>query len=158
MMLLHRSRLGWFGPRVIRLGVAIWFVAILGCHGLAIRHQVLPLIETRWSNSVIQESHLRDYLATGNPAALEDHVEQHLPYEDPERLRSLLDDPWVRAILPTSVGGSAPETWLSRTVSELIVLVPGLLVAGLALLMGTVPAAVRGWFRRPGVPVAAAGR
>jgi hypothetical protein len=52
-----------------------------------------------YGRSLKQESNVRKYLQTGDPSAL-GKPQFEIPYPDSIRLRSLLDNPTLRPILP----------------------------------------------------------
>lgn len=62
--------------------------------------------------SLIQERNVRNYLCTGDFQHLSNKPQLHIPYPDPVRLRSLLDNYAIRLILPGNIyesnGSSRP--------------------------------------------------
>lgn len=74
-----------------------FIVTLLGLH----RRQENDMNELlqRHALTVIETKHVRDYLATGNATNLQ-QPPLYIPYPDATRLRSLLDNPTVRAMLP----------------------------------------------------------
>ncbi|HBK09533.1 MAG TPA: hypothetical protein DDZ81_27345 [Acetobacteraceae bacterium] len=138
MSLLYEKRFGWFGRWPLFLAVGGWFLILLKNFVSTARHQLPEAIHTRWFKSLLQESYLRDYLATGNPEALSDHQWMHLPYPDPVQLRHYLDEPHVRAILPRAVGGSAQESWLAHADAGFIAAAQPLFLLGAIMLFGVI--------------------
>jgi hypothetical protein len=124
-------------PRVVSRGVAGWFALILVGDLLFTWRHLPAAIRERWSTSLIQADHLRDYLLHGDAAGFADRDRMHLPYPDPDRLREILDNPDVRAILPISLGGDAPESWLTHAAACVVGAWPALLVTGLVVLVGS---------------------
>jgi hypothetical protein len=133
-------------PRALSLTVAGWFALVLGGDLLWAWKHLPGAIRERGATSLIQAQHLRDYLLRGDTAGFADREPMHLPYPNPDRLRQILDNPHIRAILPDSVGGAAPESWLTHAAANVIVAWPAFLVVGLALLAVS---AMSAWYRPP---------
>ena len=95
-----------FGSLRIYVAVAVFF--FVASYGLAIRFKAdwLGMLE-RYHLVVIQTANVRDYVRTKDFS----HLNQpflHIPYPDPKRLRSLLDNPTINAMLPISVRAPLP--------------------------------------------------
>lgn len=79
--------------------VAAAFLAIAGL-GLARRQSNdMDTLNRRHAFTMIETKHVRDYLATGNPANLQ-QPRLCIPYPDAIRLQSWLDNPTIRSTLP----------------------------------------------------------
>ena len=59
---------------------------------------------------------MRGYIATGDFGFLNGKPFLHIPYPDPNRLRSLIDEPEIRSILPPVLvdGGIEPRQVVAR--------------------------------------------
>lgn len=97
----------WFATRFIEITLRYWYVSWIGAvffvvfiRGHATRRD-LEMHNVRVSHglSLKQESNVRKYLKTGDPSALV-QPQFEIPYPDSVRLRSLLDNPTIRNILP----------------------------------------------------------
>jgi hypothetical protein len=98
----------WFAGRFIEITMKqYWYISWLGIiffavfiKGHNIRHEfdMLDMHES-YGRSLKQESNVRKYLQTGDPSAL-GKPQFEIPYPDSIRLRSLLDNPTLRPILP----------------------------------------------------------
>jgi len=64
---------------------------------------LLPQLELKAKQSIVQENNVRSYLCTGNYKFLKNANYLEIPYPNPERLRGLLDDPAIRKFLPKSL-------------------------------------------------------
>ena len=84
---------------------------------------------------VQSENNVRDFIQTGNIAALENKALYDIPFPDPNALAFVLRNPHVRAIMPASVSGSTREGPLSFIVSKLIPKGDKLIIVGIALLV-----------------------
>jgi hypothetical protein len=87
--------------------LAGWLVlAALGTTLLATRtfRDDLPYHDLLWS---IQEKNLREYLSKGRPEALR-QPDWQIPHWNSEDLRALLDDPFIRGVLPWSIRPDSP--------------------------------------------------
>jgi hypothetical protein len=60
----------------------------------------LPYHEAMWT---LQQHHVRGYVDTGDPVWLEHNEPWEIPHWSTEILRTELDDPFIRSILPSSV-------------------------------------------------------
>jgi len=83
--------------RVVWLG-AVFFVVFTMGHITRYHHDMQNVYESH-GLSLKQESNVRKYLKTGDPSVLVQR-QFEIPYPDSVRLRSLLDNPTVRNILP----------------------------------------------------------
>jgi len=97
----------WFATRFIETLSRYWYIAWLGLvffyvfiTGHDMRHELEMIdLHESYSHSLKQESNVRKYLQTGDPSALV-KPQFEIPYPDSIRLRSLLDNPTLRPILP----------------------------------------------------------
>ena len=55
-----------------------------------------------------QITHIRNFIATGDPQTLRDKPMLRIPYPDPDRLAGFLNDPTIRSILPVSIAPPIP--------------------------------------------------
>jgi hypothetical protein len=83
--------------RIVWLGAVFFMVFIMG-HITRHKHDMENVYES-YNNSLKQESNVRKYLKTGDPSVLVQR-QFEIPYPDSVRLRSLLDNPTIRNILP----------------------------------------------------------
>lgn len=95
----HRS------PGFYRLLLCLWFVFVVaGVTRLDHRaREDPPQIPYKRLTGRIQEDHVSLYIATGDPAHLNDKPFLHIPHPNAARLRTLLDRPDIRATLPTAI-------------------------------------------------------
>lgn len=87
---LKNRRITWLG--------AVFFVVFIMGHVTRFDHD-MENVDESYSNSLKQESNVRKYLKTGDPSVLV-QPQFEIPYPDSVRLRSLLDNPTIRNILP----------------------------------------------------------
>lgn len=93
-------RLAPLEPRITRPACLLWTGTLLtGLLALTQTNLALNIPYKRQQNH-ISLSAIRTYLATRDPAALVIEPSAFAPYPDRERLRGLLDDPRVMALLP----------------------------------------------------------
>ncbi|WP_342085320.1 hypothetical protein [Dyadobacter sp. OTU695] len=85
-------------PSIAWLGAVFFFVFVMG-HITRYSHDMENVHESH-NLSLKQESNVRKYLKTGDPSVLVQR-QFEIPYPDSVRLRSLLDDPTIRNILPS---------------------------------------------------------
>ncbi|MCI4677146.1 hypothetical protein K9U39_12855 [Rhodoblastus acidophilus] len=102
----------WLAPRLdifadprhlarLALAVAAIIAALLVInHG---RVGKVAAILQRHDDARIEEANLRAFVTTGDAAALAGKTIPQIPYPSAERLKSLLDDPTIRATLPPDV-------------------------------------------------------
>jgi len=96
----RRLRVAWFSF------TAIWLVA--GTSGWVKKLSTIPEeLAGKAHLSSIQETNVKAYLATGDIKHLEEKPHLHIPYPSPTALKNWLDDPTLRAILPTTL--KSPE-------------------------------------------------
>jgi hypothetical protein len=98
-------------PRFRRGAFALWLAAVFGAALAAswpLWQGELPAYASR---ARVYEHNVREYLATGDPQALEGEV----PFPDRAWLRRILDDPAIRAVLPPSVGRPSAPGQPART-------------------------------------------
>lgn len=97
----------WFAARFIEATIKNWRIAWLGAVFFVVfvlghitrRKRDMKVIHQNYELSMKQETNVRNYLHTGNPAVLV-QPQFEIPYPDSIRLRSLLDNPTIRPILP----------------------------------------------------------
>ena len=94
-------------------------------------NNVIDGISARVRTGQIQTENVRKFVETGDFAHLADKPQLHIPFPSAERLRDLLAEPKLRAILPPALTG-APER---RARTAILTHGPMLLPLGLALLM-----------------------
>jgi hypothetical protein len=85
-------------PRIAWLGAVFFFVFIMG--HITRYSQDMENVHESHNLSLKQESNVRKYLKTGDPSVLV-QPQFEIPYPDSVRLRSLLDNPTIRNILPS---------------------------------------------------------
>jgi hypothetical protein len=119
------------------LGVIIVFAALVG-----VRLQTRPTafgmdgVVMRRDTARIETDRVRGYLATHDPAFLDDTKLFDLPYPDPVRLRLLLDDPSIRAVLPSQLTTGQPETGALQEFKQgLMASWPGFAALGVVLFL-----------------------
>ncbi len=121
---------------IVGLGI-VWIAGLVAFDAWRFWSSCRPDIIGHWTASLMHEKLLRDYLLKGDPSGFGD-PRGWIPYPDPGRLRMLLDNPHVRAMLPTELGGQAPPTFLTMFANATLAAAPWLLAAGAALLaLGT---------------------
>jgi hypothetical protein len=98
-LMLWRTR--WH--RAFGLVAALWFA--LALTGLAQKaRDALPVeLARRQEEQRHQAANVKDFMTSGDFAALRDKPFLHIPYPDAERLRAILSDPVIRAILPAAI-------------------------------------------------------
>lgn len=97
----------WFAARFMEMTIKNWRIAWVGgvffvvfVMGHVTRlDRDMKNVRESYSNSLKQESNVRRYLKTGDPSVLV-QPQFEIPYPDSIRLRSLLDNPTLRNILP----------------------------------------------------------
>lgn len=97
----------WFAARFIEITIKDWRIAWLGAVFFVVfimghitrRKRDMRAIYQTYELSVKQETNVRRYLKTGDPSVLV-QPQFEIPYPDSIRLRSLLDNPTIRPILP----------------------------------------------------------
>ena len=89
-VMVKNRRIAWLG--------AVFFVVFVWGHISRFDHDMKNVRES-YGNSLKQESNVRKYLKTGDPSVLV-QPQFEIPYPDSIRLRSLLDNPTIRPILP----------------------------------------------------------
>ncbi|MBO9613270.1 MAG: hypothetical protein J7619_11270 [Dyadobacter sp.] len=102
----------WFAARFMDITIKNWRITWLGAvffvvfvigHVTRLDHDMKNVYES-YNNSLKQESNVRKYLETGDPSVLV-QPQFEIPYPDSIRLRSLLDNPTLRNILPPADHG-----------------------------------------------------
>lgn len=97
----------WFAARFMEITLKHWYITWIGAvffvvfiRGHVTRRDLeMHNVRTSYGLSLKQESNVRKYLKTGDPSALV-QPQFEIPYPDSVRLRSLLDNPTLRHILP----------------------------------------------------------
>ena len=110
---------------------SVWLFAVLLGAGQKATNNVIDGISARVRAGQIQTENVRKFVETGDFAHLAGKPQLHIPFPSAERLRDLLADPKLRAILPPALTG-APE---SRAKTVILTHGPMLLPLGLALLL-----------------------
>jgi hypothetical protein len=113
--------------------VSTWILVVsVGCGHEAIL-KALPGIVARQEVNAIEIHNVRSYLTTGDVSFLTDKPLFHIPYPDPDRLRSLLDEPEIRAILPPVLSAEGRETRQAIVNTRDLFLAHPLLVAAIGI-------------------------
>jgi hypothetical protein len=128
------------GQRRLTLLAAIWLFAVMLGTGQKATTNVVDGIAARTRTGQIQTENVRSFVASGGFAHLAGKPFLHIPYPSAERLRDLLSDPKLRAVLPPALTG-APES--SRVKVAILRSGPMLLPLGLALLLLAAAIAIR---------------
>ena len=66
-------------------------------------NQIQNELTHKFDTGVAQETNVRNYLCTKNPAFLYNKPRLHIPYPDADRLKSLIDDPVIKSTLPGNI-------------------------------------------------------
>jgi hypothetical protein len=111
---------------------AIWLFAVMLGAGQKVTDRAADGIAARTRSGQIQTENVKSFIATGDFAHLSGQPLLHIPYPSAERLRDMLNDPKLRAILPPALTG-APER--NRLKLAMLSQGPLLLPLGLALLL-----------------------
>ncbi|GGM95400.1 hypothetical protein GCM10010967_31030 [Dyadobacter beijingensis] len=101
----------WFAARFMEISGkwqfawlgAVFFVVFVMGH-ITRRNSDLRAVEQVYGQSLKQERNVKRYLQTNDPSALV-QPQFEIPYPDSVRLRTLLDDPTIRSILPGYLTG-----------------------------------------------------
>jgi hypothetical protein len=125
--------------RSLVIVASIWLFAVMLGAGQKATNNVADGIAARVQTGQIQTDNVKNFLSTGDFAHLAGKPQLHIPFPSAERLRELLSDPQLRAILPAALTG-APE---GRVKTLILSQGPILLPLGLALLILTALAAHR---------------
>jgi hypothetical protein len=120
------------GNRRLLLLAATWLLAVMLGTGQKATSRVVDGIEARTRTGQIQTENVKRFIATGDFAHLSGKPALHIPFPSAERLRDLLGDPKLRAILPPALTG-APDS--SQVKVAVLRAGPLLLPLGLALLL-----------------------
>jgi hypothetical protein len=110
---------------------SVWLFAVMLGAGQKATNNVIDGISARVRTGQIQTENVRKFVETGDFAHLAGKPQLHIPFPSAERLRDLLSDPKLRAILPPELIG-APER---STKTVILTHGPMLLPLGLVLLM-----------------------
>lgn len=126
-------------PFILRKSLVVIFLAWIGFVGHSLwkisdKAHLAEAEKTR-HHFVQSEKNVRNFLETGNSAALENKALYDIPFPDPQALALILRHHRIRAIMPACVDSSAHEGPLSRVASKLIPKGDKLIIAGIALLV-----------------------
>jgi hypothetical protein len=132
LLYLLRDLPGVPSSRWLVLLPAIWLFAVMLGAGQKATSRAADGIAARTRTGQIQTENVKNFIATGDFAHLSGKPLLHIPYPSAERLRELLSDPRLRAILPPALTG-APER--NRVKLAMLSQGPLLLPLGLALLL-----------------------
>ena len=88
----------------------------------------------------MQAENVKNFMLTGDFGHLRDKPVMHIPYPVAERLRDVLSDPVIRAVLPPAIAGPAKQI---RAVRTPLRYGPVLVPIGLALLLIAIAGASR---------------
>lgn len=94
--------------KAILWGPAIWLLAIMLGAGQKATNNVVDGISLRYGTGQQQLENVKNFVATGDFAHLDNKPKLHIPYPSAERLRDLLSETKLRTILPAALTG-APE-------------------------------------------------
>jgi hypothetical protein len=86
------------------VGIAIWLM-VVGWGFSMSASDLSRELRKKAHEGVEQEKNVRAYLCSGDFAALQKKPRYFVPYPDPDRLKSLLDNPTIRKILPGNIYG-----------------------------------------------------
>lgn len=86
------------------LAVVGWTAVVLGGIGFTVHNHCVRDLKYRFDTAQAQEINTRNYVLTGDIKHLTDKPYLHVPYPQPDRLASILDNPLVRSILPRNIG------------------------------------------------------
>lgn len=88
--------------KLLKIAVFIWVLIIIT--GMSVRLPTLfNELNLKSFESLQQEQNVRAYLCTGNKSYLMNKPLQHVPFPDIEYLKSLLDNPKIKDILPGNI-------------------------------------------------------
>jgi hypothetical protein len=132
LLYLLRDLPGVPSYRWLMLLPAIWLFAVMLGAGQKATSRAADGIAARTRTGQIQTENVKGFIATGDFAHLSGKPFLHIPYPSAERLRDMLNDPKLRAILPPALTG-APER--NRLKLAMLSQGPLLLPLGLALLL-----------------------
>ncbi|MEZ0217861.1 MAG: hypothetical protein ACAH89_12055 [Rariglobus sp.] len=91
-------------PRRHLIVLTFVWVAVVGGGIIESCVERLPArIQRKYEESLIQENHVRTFIATGDIQELLDKPRLHIPSSKPAELAVLLNNPTLRAILPTNI-------------------------------------------------------
>ena len=130
--LLHLLRADVRGSRrIAHCFAALWLLAVMIGAGQKALIVVPKELAWRRDTAQIQTEHLKQYLATGDFAHLQDKPDSHIPHPLAWRLRDLASNPVIRSILPPTLFGSERSAAKTNALRHGQLLMP----IGLALLM-----------------------
>jgi len=85
------------------LGGGLWVIIIIGSLGLDVSRHAPGNLSAKYEQGLAQETHMRNYLRTGDMIHLQDKPDFHIPYPVPEHLASILESSVIRTILPSNI-------------------------------------------------------
>jgi hypothetical protein len=85
-----------------RMGIIIWLIFIISGF-LGSSNKLLIDLQTKKIQSLEQEKNVRAYLCSDDITHLQNKPFLFIPYPNAERLKSLLDNPAIRTILPENI-------------------------------------------------------
>jgi hypothetical protein len=95
-------------PARRRVGIALpWLLAVISCVAVAGWRQRPAILQFR-ENRLVQESHLRQFLLTGDPSELQHKTWPEISYPDANYMLGLLRSDAFRAVFPPSVRHPLP--------------------------------------------------
>jgi len=115
---------------VVAIGAGWLAVATVGLILITVRNFKVELPAKR-NASLIEVKNVREYVFTGDIKHLKNKPRLDIPYPSPERLASLLDDPTIRAILPSNINPHPEVHWLSSRTLQLLRWSPVIFLYGL---------------------------
>jgi hypothetical protein len=124
-----------FGPKYRKLlfsGAAVWLLAVMLGAGQKATNNIVDDLSFRHSTGQMQTENVKNFLMTGDFAHLDNKPKLQIPHFSAERLRELLSQPALRAILPAALTGAAEQRGVKAAIlSQGPMLIP----LGLALMM-----------------------
>jgi hypothetical protein len=105
-------------PRRYLIVLAFVWVAVAGGGIIESCIERLPArIQRKHAESLIQETHVRTFIATGNVREFLDKPRLHIPFFNPAELPVLLSNPSLRSILPTNIRSELPPVQITSAAS-----------------------------------------
>jgi hypothetical protein len=99
---LHGSLTGRLRRYLLLFG-GIWLIVVMGGFIAAVPKHVAARIQSRYAESLVQEDHVRAFLASGDIADLPEQPVMQIPYPQANTLATALNNPALRDILPTGI-------------------------------------------------------
>lgn len=84
------------------LGIAVWLMTVAFGFSMS-AGQLSEDLQGRAKQGLEQEKNVRAYLCSGDIIHLQDKPFKFIPYPNPERLKSLLDNTAIRSVLPGNI-------------------------------------------------------